>query len=50
MTRDLVWAAKLLSIQVLDHIIIGNNRYYSFADEGVIKRFVNEYTDRFERP
>jgi len=43
LTRDLVWAAKLLSIQVLDHIIIGNNRYYSFADEGVIKRFVNEY-------
>lgn len=50
LTRDLVWAARLLSIQVLDHIIIGNNRYYSFADEGSIKRFVNEYEERFNRP
>jgi DNA repair protein RadC len=24
-------------LQVLDHIIIGNIMYYSFADEGVIK-------------
>ncbi len=47
LTRDLVWAAKLLTIQVLDHVIIGNNRYYSFADEGAIKRFVNEYEGKF---
>lgn len=46
-TRDLVWAAKLLMIQVLDHIIIGDNTYYSFADEGHIKRFLNEYGQIF---
>ena len=43
LTRNLVWSSQLLSIQVLDHIIIGHNRYYSFADEGFIKRFSNDY-------
>ncbi len=47
LTRDLIWAARLLAIQVLDHIIIGHNKYYSFADEGFIKRFANEYEKRF---
>lgn len=47
LTRDLIWAARLLAIQVLDHIIIGHNTYYSFADEGFIKRFANEYEKRF---
>lgn len=46
LTRDLLWAARLLLIQILDHIIIGNNRYYSFADEGLIKRFSAEYDER----
>ena len=43
LTRNLVWASQLLSIQVLDHIIIGHNQYFSFADEGLIKQFLNEY-------
>jgi DNA repair protein RadC len=43
LTRNLVFASQLLSLQVLDHIIIGYNRYYSFADEGVIKLFTEEY-------
>ena len=47
LTRDLIWAAKLLGIQVLDHIIIGNNTYFSFADEGLIKRFTDEYDRKF---
>jgi DNA repair protein RadC len=50
LTRDLVWAAKLLMVQVLDHIVIGNNTYYSFADDGLIKRFTNEYEDRLKLP
>jgi DNA repair protein RadC len=33
-TRRLVEGGKLLGIGVLDHIIIGEGRYYSFADEG----------------
>jgi DNA repair protein RadC len=43
LTRDLVFASQLLMIQVLDHIIIGNNRYFSFADEGLLKKYYREY-------
>ena len=46
LTRNLVWSSQLLSIQVLDHIIIGQNRYYSFADEGIIKQFSSEYKQK----
>jgi DNA repair protein RadC len=47
LTRQLVWSARLLTIQVLDHIVIGHNTYYSFADEGLIKRFSSEYDQKF---
>lgn len=33
-TRKLVDSGKLLEIAVLDHLIIGGDQYYSFADEG----------------
>lgn len=32
LTRRLTAAGKLMNIKVLDHIIIGDGRYYSFAD------------------
>lgn len=35
-TRKLVDAGKLLEIAVLDHLIVGQDQYYSFADEGQI--------------
>jgi len=38
-TRDLVYAASIMQVKVLDHIIIGNNRYFSFADEGLIDEY-----------
>ena len=47
LTRDLVWAARLLMIQVLDHLVIGNNSYYSFADEGLIRTFLKEFDEKF---
>ena len=47
LTRDLVWASELLQIQVLDHLIIGNNAYYSFADDGLIRQFQKEYEQKF---
>lgn len=34
LTKKLVSAGKLLDIAVIDHIIIGNERYYSFRDHG----------------
>jgi len=36
LTRKLKDAGDLLDIQVLDHLIIGENKYYSFADENMI--------------
>ncbi len=44
-TRELVGAACLLQIKVLDHIIIGNNCYFSFADHGLIQ----DYTLVFQK-
>jgi DNA repair protein RadC len=36
LTKSVKEAAKLFDIAVSDHIIIGDNAYYSFADEGLI--------------
>ncbi len=38
-TKELVSAGGLMQIKVLDHIIIGDNRYFSFADEGLIEEY-----------
>jgi len=38
-TRDLVYAGSIMRINVLDHIIIGENRYFSFAGEGLIEQY-----------
>ena len=38
-TRELVFAASTMQLKVLDHIIIGNNRYFSFADRGLIEDY-----------
>ncbi|MBP7342521.1 MAG: DNA repair protein RadC [Smithellaceae bacterium] len=35
-TGELTAAGKLLGIRILDHIIIGDGGYYSFADEGLM--------------
>ena len=44
-TQELVFTGSIMQIKVLDHIIIGDNRYFSFADEGLIE----EYEGRFSR-
>ncbi|HNF59774.1 MAG TPA: DNA repair protein RadC, partial [Elusimicrobiota bacterium] len=36
LTALLVQAAKTVGISVLDHLIIGNGRYYSFRDRGLL--------------
>ena len=36
LTRKLKEGARLLDIQILDHLIIAENRYFSFADEGLL--------------
>jgi DNA repair protein RadC len=36
LTKRLKEAGKLFEINVLDHLIVGDNSYYSFADEGLL--------------
>jgi len=35
-TRELKEAGNLMGIKVLDHVIIGDNEFFSFADEGLL--------------
>ena len=35
-TKRLVEAGKLLGIEILDHVIVGNNGYFSFKKESII--------------
>ncbi|MBI4285883.1 MAG: DNA repair protein RadC [Chloroflexi bacterium] len=39
LTRDLVYAATIMRLKVLDHLVIGDNRYFSFASEGLIEQY-----------
>lgn len=36
LTQKMVEAGKSLDISIVDHLIVGNNVYYSFADEGLM--------------
>lgn len=36
LTKNLVEAGKVLEISVLDHVIVSQNGFYSFADEGMM--------------
>ena len=36
LTKDIIAAARPLGVKVLDHIIIGSENHYSFADEGLL--------------
>jgi len=39
LTRDLIVAASAMELRVFDHIIIGDNQYFSFGDEGLIEKY-----------
>jgi DNA repair protein RadC len=41
-TKRLLFACHVVGIKVHEHIIIGDNRYYSFADQGHIHRMNQE--------
>lgn len=36
LTKKLCQSGKIMDIQVVDHLIIGESGYFSFADEGMI--------------
>lgn len=43
LTRELVFVGRVMRIKVLDHIIIGDNKYYSFAGEGLIEEYETDF-------
>lgn len=43
LTRDLVFIGSILQIRVLDHIIVGDNSHFSFADEGLIQKYEDSF-------
>jgi len=45
-TRQLFFACRIMGITVHDHIVIGDNRYYSFADEGHMEKVRREYAQQ----
>ncbi len=42
-TRQLVFACRVMGIFVHEHIVVGNNCYYSFADKGIINKMHKEF-------
>ncbi len=45
-TEELVFAGRIMRINVVDHLIIGDGQYFSFADEGLIKRYNSNFDTR----
>jgi DNA repair protein RadC len=43
LTRQLVYAGQIMQLRVLDHIIIGDNKYFSFAGEGLIGEYETDF-------
>lgn len=42
-TRQLIFACRAIGITVHEHLIIGDNRHFSFADQGYIARMNREF-------
>ena len=45
-TRQLIFACRSVDIIVHEHLIIGDNRYFSFADQGLIAEMNKEFEKR----
>ena len=42
-TRDMVFVGILLQISILDHIIVGEDTYFSFAEAGLIQKYKDSF-------
>lgn len=45
-TQRLVFACRVVGVTVHEHLVVGDNRYYSFADHGHIARMNREFDRR----
>ena len=48
LTKEIIFACISAGIKVHDHIIIGNKKHFSFADEGFIDAYEKEYEKRMK--
>jgi DNA repair protein RadC len=42
LTRNMVLSATAMQVKIMDHIIIGDNRFYSFAGQGLLEKYQSE--------
>jgi DNA repair protein RadC len=42
-TRELVFGGAIMGIKILDHIIIGGDGFFSFAEEGLIEQYETDF-------
>ena len=43
LTRELVFVGMIMQIKVSDHLIIGEGKYFSFADEKLIEKYEDDF-------
>jgi DNA repair protein RadC len=43
LTRDIVFSTSLIEVKLLDHVIVGEDCFYSFADKGLIEVYLREF-------
>ena len=48
-TENLVCGCLFMGLELLDHIIIGRDKYFSFSDEGLIWAYNSGYKNKFPR-
>lgn len=49
LTRQLVWAGRIVDISVHEHIIMGAHGYFSFADQGFIAAYNQDYDELLKK-
>lgn len=49
LTRRAVFAGRVMDVTVQDHVIIGGNTYFSFAEEGLIDKFRHEWEEMIHK-
>ncbi|MDQ1331012.1 MAG: repair protein RadC, partial [Thermodesulfobacteriota bacterium] len=42
-TRQLMFACRVMGVTVHEHIVIGDNKYFSFADNGYMEKINREF-------
>ncbi len=44
-SRNMVFAGMIIQIRLLDHVIFGEDSFFSFANEGLVEQYEEEFRD-----